>query len=227
MNDTGHYPLNIRSYSLYCILTLSAHFGVWAQGADESNDQSATTTTRSELIELLTNYDSFSAKFKTESRDDLNILLSEQSGIVRLTKPDRFLWRIDEPDEQIIAVQNEDVTVYDPLLEQVTYMKLQDLSGADVFQILMNPASLNESDLEISGRGDLYIIRSNSERAIFAEINISVEHDVLKEIVVHDVFDGFTRFVFSDTTINTEIEKEEFDIEIPDGTDVVGEQPPI
>ena len=152
-------------------------------------------------------------------------MLSKQSGIVRLTKPDRFLWRIDEPEEQIIAVRNDDVTVYDPLLEQVSYMKLEDLSGADVFQILMDPVSLNKTDLTITGRADLYIIRSESDQAIFAEINILVEQGVLKEIVVHDVFGGFTRFTFSDISINAEIEDEEFEIEIPQGTDVVGEIP--
>ena len=152
-------------------------------------------------------------------------MLSKQSGIVRLTKPDRFLWRIDEPDEQIIAVRNDDVTVYDPLLEQVSYMKLEDLSGADVFQILMDPVSLNKTDLTITGRGDLYIIRSKSEQAIFAEINILIDQGTLREIVVHDVFGGFTRFTFSDVLTNTQIAKEEFEIEIPQGTDVVGEIP--
>ena len=199
--------------------------GAWAQEVDESSDESATSNARGELIEFLTNYESFAANFITESRDDLNVVLSKQSGIVRLTKPDRFLWRIDEPDEQIIVVRTDDVTVYDPLLEQVSYMKLQDLSGSDVFQILMKPASLNKTDLAISGRGDLYIIRSESEQAIFAEINILIDQGTLKEIVVHDVFDGFTRFTFSDVSINTEIAEEEFEFEIPQGTDVVGEIP--
>lgn len=208
-------------------MTAFTLFGAWAQEVDESNDESATNNARVELIEFLTKYESFAANFNTESRDDLNIVLSKQSGIVRLTKPDRFLWRIDEPDEQIIAVRNDDVTVYDPLLEQVSYMKLQDLSGADVFQILMNPASLNETDLAVTGRGDLYIIRSESEQAIFAEINISIDQGTLKEIVVHDVFGGFTRFAFSDVAINAEIAEEEFEIEIPQGTDVVGEMPLI
>ena len=201
-------------------------FGAWGQDVDETNDESTTNNVRVELIKFLTNYESFAASFNTESRDDLNVVLSEQSGIIRLIKPDKFLWRTDKPDEQIILVQNDDVTVYDPLLEQVTYLKLQDLSGADVFQILMNPASLNKSDLTITGREDLYIIRSESEQAIFAEINILVDHGKLKEIVVHDVFGGFTRFTFSDVSINTEISKEEFEIEIPQGTDVVGEIPP-
>lgn len=152
-------------------------------------------------------------------------MLSKQSGVIRLTKPDRFLWRTDVPDEQVILVQSDDVTVYDPLLEQVSYLKLQDLSGADVFQILMNPASLNETDLTITGTEDLYIIRSESEQAVFAETNILVDHGELREIVVHDVFGGYTRFTFSDVSINTEISKEEFEIEIPQGTDVVGEIP--
>ena len=202
-------------------------FGAWAQEVNETNDESALNNARVELIEFLTNYESFAANFNTESRDDLNIVLSKQSGIVRLTKPDRFLWRIDEPDEQMITVRNDDVTVYDPLLEQVSYMKLQDLSGADVFQILMRPTSLNETDLRITSRGDLYIIRSESEQAIFAEINILVDQGALKEIIVHDVFGGFTRFTFSDVSINTEIEDDEFQIEIPQGTDVVGEIPVI
>lgn len=206
-------------------MLLFALWGAWAQEIDEFVDDDETDTSREALIELLQNYESFVANFNTESRDDLNIVLSKQSGIVRLTKPDRFLWRIDQPDEQIILVQSDDVTVYDPLLEQVSYMKLQDLSGADVFQILMKPESLNETDLAISGKGDLYIIRSESEQAIFAEINILVAKDVLKEIVVHDVFGGFTRFTFTDVSINTEIAKQAFEIEIPEGTDVVGEIP--
>lgn len=187
--------------------------------------ENANDLTRNELIQLLESYTSFAANFQSESRDDLNIVISHQTGIVRLTKPDRFLWRIHKPDEQTIAVQKDDVTVYDPLLEQVSYLKLQELSGSDVFRILMDPVTLQATDLRITSSQERFVIRSESESAIFAEINIWFDRGVLKEIVVHDFFDGFTRFTFSSVLINSKIAEQEFDVEIPEGTDVVGTPP--
>ncbi|MCY4656202.1 MAG: outer-membrane lipoprotein carrier protein LolA [Gammaproteobacteria bacterium] len=192
----------------------------------ESTEDEASSNSPSALplYKQLEGYQSFSADFKLVSTDDRYEVLASQTGRVKFVRPDYFLWVVDPPDEQVISVQIKQVTVYDPLLEQVSYMNLADLSGADIHSILMDPSQLNSSQYSVSRAGSSYSIKSSSEQSLFNEINISFDGEVLRNIKVFDQLGGQSLFEFLNVEVNEPIDAEEFEVAIPDGVDVVGEK---
>ena len=156
------------------------------------------------------------------SYDESNTLLAEETGEVIFRRPNRFLWRILEPERQTFAVLSSQVIVYDAGIKQVSYLDVSELSGSDLFQILINPKVLQNSSYEITRVDQEYTVRSTSEEALFLEIVVSLEGEMLDKIMVYDLLGGSTETYLSDVKENLEIEDDVFDIAIPEGTDVIG-----
>ena len=177
------------------------------------------------LIETLEDYQTFSAVFALESIDENLQPIAEQTGGVYFVRPDLFAWNIDPPDEQVGVVDAGTVTLYDATIEQVSYMYLEDLSGTEVFKILMDPRLLRNPDYSVVKGEDSFLIRSSSNQDLPTQIEVKFTGNVMSGIRVHDHLGGRTDFSFNDVILNERIDRRVFEIEIPEGTDTVGEKP--
>lgn len=81
--------------------------------------QEITSPIKAELITKLTGIAYFSAQFSQQVFDNEQQLLSQASGELVVSKPNKLKWQTKEPDESLILADGQDVYLYDPFIEEV------------------------------------------------------------------------------------------------------------
>src|SRR3990167_7297198 len=95
---------------------------------------------------LLSQAQTLTARFSQLTLDGSGTQLQETAGELSLKRPGLFRWHTDEPQEQLLVSNGQQVWLYDPDLQQVTIQKLDQrqthtpalLLSGDVSEIRQN-----------------------------------------------------------------------------------------
>ncbi|HHJ14414.1 MAG TPA: outer membrane lipoprotein chaperone LolA [Gammaproteobacteria bacterium] len=171
---------------------------------------------------------SFHARFSQQVADARGEIVQEGNGEVWIQKPGRFRWQYESPWQQLIVADGEHLWNYDADLEQATVSPLDETLGATPAVLLSGLRPLAEvMRSEALGRDeqgiDWYRLRPVGPDESVQEVRIGFEGTRLRSIRVRDSFDNDTRIRFSQVQSNPEIDPARFRIELPPGTDLVGE----
>src|SRR5690606_21419429 len=93
-----------------------------------------------ELQRLLSQTRSLQGDFEQVTRDQDGQIEEENTGTFAIKRPGLLRWHIEEPFEQLLVSDGENLWVYDPDLEQVTISTVDE-------QMQQNSALLLSSDL--------------------------------------------------------------------------------
>ncbi len=172
--------------------------------------------------------DSFEATFTQRVVDAGGELVQESSGEVWISKPGRFRWDYRSPYRQLIVADGERLWNYDVDLEQATVSAIDDtltstpamlLSGARPLAEVMTVTSLPDQDDGL----DWYRLDPRDADAAVEAVRIGFRNGELAVIEVRDSFGNRTRIRFSNIRINPPLDPALFRLELPPGTDVIGD----
>ena len=188
------------------------------------------------LRELLAPMREYAAEFEQVVVDGRGRSLQTATGTMRLQRPGRFRWEVDEPYSQLVVTDGTTVYVFDADLEQVTVQPLDEtLQGTPARLLIGSMDALESTFAVVREEAASFTLHPRDEEALYRRIHLEFAPQpgvaeeapaaLLVGIVIVDHLDQETRVVFRNPTLKPPPEAGVFDFHIPDDVDVIGDAP--
>ncbi|MGM0783261.1 MAG: outer membrane lipoprotein chaperone LolA [Pseudomonadota bacterium] len=179
------------------------------------------------LTAILEPLESYQASFEQLILDGSGERLQETRGRMWLSRPGRFRWEVDAPYEQVVVSDGEEVSLYDPDLEQVTVQALdQRVTHTPALLLSGSTSELTES-YQVSYRqrdgADSFTLVPKAADTLFEELEMTFRDRRLSFLQMTDSMGQETAIEFNDVEMNASIDSARFELEVPDGVDVIRE----
>ncbi|KAA3640062.1 MAG: outer membrane lipoprotein carrier protein LolA [Proteobacteria bacterium] len=175
------------------------------------------------LSELRTDLTALQAEFKQYELTRDGRAVDENSGTVWMQAPDYFKWHYQQPFEQLIVADGDQVWVYDEDLQQVT-VKSQKNNLNPIYVIINKELSSRYYNITYDGNKDHLDWVKLSPKEDSNEVKsvlLGIEDNQLRSIHVYNQLDQILVFEFSDLQRNPILAADTFKFSPPDGVDVV------
>ncbi len=168
------------------------------------------------------------ASFHQEVKDAQGNIVQSVEGSMQLERPNKFRWDYNQPYEQQIISDGQDVFLLDIELEQVTIRSLDQALGMSPAALLAGGQGVEENfTLENVERDDASIewvkATPKAEDGGFDHIFLGFKNDTLAVMEMVDSFKHLTYIVFDNVEQNPTLALETFLFQMPEGVDVVEE----
>ena len=174
-----------------------------------------------DLVEKLTAYESMQGEFVQRIAGD-GADEEDQKGKFAVKKPTEFRWQITKPFPQLLTIRKDVAALYDEELEQLTIRTLQE-TELHIANLLSRPAQTLQKNFTVSREGAAFVLLPKQEKPLFKEIVVHFDQSKLSSIDFLDSLGTFTKISFHSIELNVELPDEMFTIEVPEGTEVVGD----
>ncbi len=179
-----------------------------------------------ELSGLLSDYSTYQASFTQFVTDGRGDRVQQTEGKIKAKRPGRFYWHTDPPMEQVIVTRGDEVEVYDPDLLQVTVYPMDEQLSSTPALLLSGEVVDLEKSFHIThekseDNGERFILEPVDQDALFLELIMEFQDGVLREMRLHDSLDQHSRLRFRDIELNESIDDSVFELDIPEGVDVI------
>ena len=201
--------------------------------AGESASQGVSNATRA-LTTLLGNMHTTTAIFTQTVTGARGKVLQHSSGIMKIKRPLRFVWKTTEPYEQLIVSNGESMWVYDKDLEQVTIQALNKQAG-DTPTLLFSgdPELLHQHfDIRQGSHKDqgvsnikIFDLYPKDPDTAFSTMSIRFENKKLTAMELKDHLGQRTDITFNKIKRNPKLNDTLFVFEPPKGVDVIYNTP--
>lgn len=163
---------------------------------------SALADARADLQKKLATFERFSASFTQQVYDEQGQPMQSAAGTMQLSRPDRFRWQTQSPDESLIVSNGTDVWMYDPFVEQVTIVPLEEAVRNTPFLLIAGSDGRRWQQYDVSKQGDAYVVKSRNAAELIREFSLTFDRqNRIKRFVV--VESGGQRSEFSLAEVNT------------------------
>lgn len=187
--------------------------------------QGAVADDRALLTERLAALASFSADFTQEVQGARGEILERSTGYIRLLRPN-FKWVVNDPYPQIIVSAGDTLKVYDPDLEQLIIRPLSEVLADTPLALLTQEDVVLGDDFKVSRAvksGEVtFTLIPLAEDTLYAEIHLHFSPQSLTGISIFDHFGQYTNIRFTQDDNAAVIQSDEFRLQVPPGTDVIG-----
>lgn len=182
------------------------------------------------LVDKLKKISTFSATFVQYAVDQKGSRIQESRGELKADRSGLFYWRTFEPLEQTVVSDGNEVTVYDPDLEQATIQAVGQ-------QAQTTPAILFSGDTAKIGEMFTVELRSNvgqlsqfqllpkTNESLFERLLVRFEGDTIQELRIKDALGQESTMSFDSTKINQAFTQDTFKLILPEGTDIIRDLP--
>ncbi|MDX2426681.1 MAG: outer membrane lipoprotein chaperone LolA [Cycloclasticus sp.] len=200
-----------------CIILflLAVTLSCFAENSDES------------LQTQLNSYEQMSGQFTQVISSERGAQTQSSTGEFWIKKPSKFRWHYSTPYIQKIISNGEKIWVYDEDLEQVTVKNSSQAIDSTPLAIILGSASIdkhfNTATLESEDDLDWMKLTPKNDSSGFDYIDIGLKNGLLSRMLLQDSFGQKTRLLFSHVEVSTAINDDNFDFEIPEGSDVFEE----
>lgn len=170
------------------------------------------------------------ADFEQRLVDEDGETLERYAGRLWIQRPDRFLWRYDSPYPLELGSDGERLWHYDVDLQQAT---LRDAAAS----LSGTPAELLGGDFsrlqryvieELGAAKELQwlSLRPREDDGDFAHIRIGLREGQPAQILLDDRLGQTTRILLHDLRINPALDRQHFQLKLPEGVTIVDERAP-
>jgi outer membrane lipoprotein carrier protein len=213
-----------RLFSFIC-LSISPCFLFAATEPNENNGLA-------ELVQTLNKIETFFGTFVQYSVDQKGTRIQESRGTLKAQRPGLFYWHTEEPLEQTVYSDGNQVTVYDPDLEQATIQKMN-------AQTQTTPAILFSGDTaEIGGLFEVewrafdsqisqFVLIPKTKDSLFDRLRIRFEGQHLTEMRLTDALGQESTLSFIQSEMNLTFPENTFVPVLPEGTDIIQDLPVV
>jgi outer membrane lipoprotein carrier protein len=184
---------------------------------------SALATGEERLRAYLDDLDTLSSEFRqiTLSSDGGRIV--ESAGTLYLKRPGRFRWEYRGPNAQVIVADGKRVWLHDIELDQVSHQGQESALGGTPAQLLASDDPIERHfrilPWDAGDQREWVELQPKAEEGQVAKIRIGFVGDDLDTLLMEDSFGQITRFSFTRTRRNPELDEELFRLEQPVGGD--------
>ena len=154
-------------------------------------------------------------------------MLQQATGTMQFSRPGKFRWEYDKPQEQVIVSDGSKVWLYDKDLNQVTVRRLDRALGSSPAALLAGSNEIEKSYALIAlgnqeGLDWLEAVPRTQETA-FEKIRLGFGKSGLEAMELRDQFGQVTVIKFSTIERNARLAPEAFRFTPPKGVDVISE----
>ena len=149
-------------------------------------------------------------------------LLEIATGSFLFSRSGRIRWQVDEPYPQVIVSKGRQAAVYEPDLEQLIMHEIGGASTSIGEVLSLTPDRLLEI-YALSLENGEFVLEPMSDSETFKVLKLRFSEKDLVGIVVEDKLDSRTEFEFSNMKSLASVDPSEFLIDVPKGTDIVGD----
>ena len=186
------------------------------------------------LVQYLQGIQALHSQFRQETLSADQRTLQSVTGELWVDARQRFRIVSDDPFEPILVSDGESFWNYDVGLDQVTISDLnKDLGQVPV--LLLSGHSAQISDVFVVERFEMendmgpvvseqYLLRPRSADSLFETMMVRIDDRLPRTITVSDSLGQKTVIELSDVRINTKIDDDVFQLDIPAGIDVIDER---
>ena len=182
----------------------------------------ASVTADADLLkEKLAKFQQINAEFSQVVTNPEGEILNESQGLMTISRPGKFRWQVNTPEEELIVSDGETMWLYSPFIEQVTLINLSDaiegtpfvlLSGADDKQ--WQNYLVNRDDNRFTIRGAALQVQNNS---FVFEFN-GAGH--ISRFVVIEEQGQRSEFTLTHKPLAERVETDYFSFQIPAGVEI-------
>ena len=209
----------LKKFSCSIALVLFTPLSWVAQQEDDANQFQAA------LAKKLLAIDTFQAEFSQLAIAQTGETEVSQSGRILFDRSGKFLWAVSQPFEQYVLVTDDTMRVYDPDLEQLTISEFESESQASFASLILTSSTEILNDFDIRYVDDQFTLLPKGQGQDFVRLKIIFEDDTLGVIEILDHFNTVNQFKFKNVETNTPIDSEEFELDIPEDTEIVDQRP--
>lgn len=167
------------------------------------------------------------AQFQQKLSDRTGQVTDRSSGVLAISRPNRFRWDYQEPYQQVIVSDGAKLWLYDADLEQVTVRKLDDTLSATPAMLLSGQGKLEENFKVTETTQDKLVqwVRMEPKRSDtdFKWVRLGFSNDALKYMELGDKLGQITVIEFSKFERNPKLDPARFVFKVPEGADVIGD----
>ena len=186
------------------------------------------------LVQYLQGIQALHSQFRQETLSADQRTLQSVTGELWVDARQRFRIVADDPFEPLLVSDGESFWNYDVGLDQVTISDLnKDLGQVPV--LLLSGHSAQISDVFVVERFEMendmgtvvseqYLLRPRSADSLFETMMVRIDDRLPRTITVSDSLGQKTVIELSDVRINTKIDDDVFQLDIPAGIDVIDER---
>lgn len=177
------------------------------------------------LTRILEPMTTFEADFDQQILDGSGQRLQSASGEMWLARPGRFRWEVDAPYSQIVVSDGDQVTLYDPDLEQATIQPLDQRVTHTPALLLSGSAEALTENYEVAssqrGTTEVFTLTPRSADTLFETLQLTFHGERLGGLQMTDSTGQQTAIEFDNVKQNGSVDNARFRIELPEGTDVI------
>jgi len=177
------------------------------------------------LTRMLKPLETYSADFDQQILDGSGQRLQRASGRMWLSRPGRFRWEVNAPYEQVVVSDGDQVTLYDPDLQQATVQPLDQRVTHTPALLLSGSASELTENYEVSsnqqGVAETFTLVPTAADTLFEELRLTFYSEELGFLEMTDSTGQRTAIEFDNVEQNGGVDASKFDFQIPEGTDVI------
>ncbi len=189
----------------------------------------ALASPESELTQQLNAFTTLTADYVQSVASDIGEVLQQSTGKVFIAKPGKFRWDQRAPMTQLILVNKNQVTVYDPELLQVSIRSFKNtLNETPAVLLSGDPEALialfNISNIPSENPTEKWFkLESRNKDALTSMIILGFDHNKIGMMQLHDSLGHVTDIRFSHVLLGSKLSDVLFEFTPPKGVDVMHE----
>lgn len=185
-------------------------FAVSVSGAQQPESEGGSALLDRFIEEVTT----LEARFEQEVWSSDGRLLEVQSGTFALARPGRFLWHTQEPFEQLLIADDENLWMYDVELEQETLMPIDETTSSTPAMLLGGEQGVREGftviDEYVQDGLSWVALAPDLPGADFRSVALAFDDAELRRFNLVDALGQLTRIELSDVMVNTDLDADLF-----------------
>ncbi|WP_019613473.1 outer membrane lipoprotein chaperone LolA [Psychromonas ossibalaenae] len=173
------------------------------------------------LKEKLAKFSVINAEFSQKIISPEGKLLNESKGQLTISRPGKFHWQVQTPEEELIVSDGKTMWYYTPFVEQVSIINLSDAIEGTPFVLLSGANKQQWADYSVKKDKNNFTVKDNKqqeqETTFVFEFNAS---DNVSKFVVIDAQEQRSEFELTHQPLSKKLETDYFTFTIPDGVEI-------
>ncbi len=178
-----------------------------------------------QLQDYVNQLKTFEADFVQTQPDEALFTTNTSIGHFKLNRPGQLTWEYFKPEEQKIVVDGLNLWVYDTDLDQVTVRPIDDVKAELPLSWLLYKEPIQDKFNIIesgSKSGMKWFNLTPKQATYFQSIEVGMKDGEMQEVWMYQSPDNITKVKFTNIESNQVIPYQNFQFQLPEGTDLVG-----
>jgi len=173
-----------------------------------------------QLKEKLAVFKQINATFVQRVSSAEGKLLNESTGEMTISRPGKFHWQVQTPEEELIVSDGQTIWYYSPFIEQVTLINFADAISNTPFALLAGATEQQWSNYTVSKSEQQFIVTNKIEAQPTTFLFEFDNNNNINKFVVIEALGQRSEFLLTHPAQQKVVTDALFDFQIPVGVEV-------